>query len=259
LDEQYWQKLLDFHGKYYQRNMQLLKDFLILNRGYVFEAPREETVILLFSGGMDSTTMIDLAIRQWDSKVILLHFKRNSRNQEWEEAAVDHFYEFYVKRYPENILELIKLEVEIPLRVNKQYLDQDRKKVLGLPMRNATMWNNTITQAVYLTGKYQTTIRTILVGSVNDDLDNPESGPLSLLSQTVSACICTATWQWQIHSPLVDDSFQKGGLSKVDLVSHAREKGIPLEKTRSCFDKSEEPCSECLACENRMKAFQSRE
>ncbi|MFW9995501.1 MAG: 7-cyano-7-deazaguanine synthase [Candidatus Odinarchaeota archaeon] len=253
---QYWQKILDYNGKYYQRNMNQLKEFLVLNRGYVFEPPRGETVIIMFSGGMDSTSLIDLVVKHWDCRVILLHFKRNSRNQQWEEIAVDYFSEFYGEKYPENILELIKLEVEIPLRVNKQYLDQNRKKILGLPMRNATMWNHAITQAVYLSGKYQTTIRTILAGSVIDDLDNPESGPLSLLSQTISACICTAVWNWQIHSPMVDDSFQFGGISKADLVKYALDNSIPLERTRSCFDKTEEPCGECLACANRMKAFE---
>ena len=35
----------------------------------------------------------------------------------------------------------------------------------------------------------------------------------------------------------------------------ARENNIPIEKTRSCFDKSEKPCEKCLACINRINAF----
>lgn len=247
--------MLNLYGKSYNKNMELLQDFLKLNRGYIFEKPLDEMVIILCSGGMDSTILIDLVIKNWNSKVIIIYFERDSKNEKWEDEAVDYFYEFYQKRYPKNIVGLLKLKVQIPLRINKEYLDRTRQKILGLPMRNSTMWNNAIAQAVYLSGKYKTTIRTILVGSVKDDRDNPESGPLALLSQTVNTCICTAIWNWQIHSPLLDDSFKKGGFTKLDLIKYARDNGIQIEKTRSCFEKTEIPCGTCLACENRIKAF----
>ena len=247
--------MLNLYGKSYNKNMELLQDFLKLNRGYIFEKPIDEIVIVLCSGGMDSTILIDLVIKNWNSKVIIIYFKRDAKNEKWEERAVDFFYEFYKKRYPKNIVDLLKLRVQIPLRINKEYLDRTRQKILGLPMRNSTMWNNAIAQAVYLSGKYNTTIRTILIGSVKDDRDNPESGPLSLLSQTINTCICTAIWNWQIYSPLLDDSFKKGGFSKLDLIKYAQENDIRIEKTRSCFEKTEIPCGKCLACENRLNAF----
>ncbi|NVM01557.1 MAG: 7-cyano-7-deazaguanine synthase [Candidatus Helarchaeota archaeon] len=255
MDEEYWRKMLNLYGKSYNKNMELLQDFLKLNRGYIFEKPIDEMVIVLCSGGMDSTILIDLVIKNWNSKVIIIYFKRDAKNEKWEERAVDFFYEFYKKRYPKNIVDLLKLRVQIPLRINKEYLDRTRQKILGLPMRNSTMWNNAIAQAVYLSGKYNTTIRTILIGSVKDDRDNPESGPLSLLSQTINTCICTAIWNWQIYSPLLDDSFKKGGFSKLDLIKYAQENDIRIEKTRSCFEKTEIPCRKCLACENRLIAF----
>lgn len=259
MDENYWRKFLDLYGKYYKRNIELLQKFLILNRGYIFEKPYEEVVMVLCSGGMDSTTLVDLVIKSWNSKVIMTYFKRDSKNEKWEEMAVEYFYDFYKNKYPDNILELLKIEVQIPLRQNKEYFDRNRQKILGLPMRNSTMWNNAIAQAVYLNGKYKTTIRTILVGSVKEDRDNPESGPLSLLSQTINACICTAIWNWQIHSPLIDDSIRAGGFSKKDLIEYAYQNEIPIEKTRSCFENTEIPCGVCLACKNRIEAFEEYE
>jgi len=259
LNEEYWQKMLNLYGKYYKRNVEFLQNFLKLNRGYIFERALDETIIILCSGGMDSTILIDLVIKNWNSNVIIIYFKRGSKNEKWEEKSVDYFYKFYEKKYPENMVELLKLPVQIPLRINKEYLDRNRQKILGLPMRNSTMWNNAVTQAVYLSGKFKTTIRTILVGSVIDDRDNPESGPLSLLSQTINTCICTAIWNWQIHSPLLDDTIKKGGFSKLDLIKYARKNGIPIEKTRSCFGKTENPCGKCLACENRINAFKDYE
>jgi 7-cyano-7-deazaguanine synthase len=226
-------------------------------RGYVFEKPLGESIIILFSGGMDSTTLIDMVIKEWNSRVVLLYYRRDSRNQKWEEKAVDYFYEFYKSRYPQNIAELLKLEIQIPSRVNKQYLDETRKKIMGLPMRNATMWCNAVTQAVYLSGKYKETIRTILAGSVNEDTNSPESGYLSILSQSLHTCICLGIWNFQFNAPLMDDSFRPGGFSKADLVRYAKENGIPIEKSRSCFENTEEPCGKCLACQNRIAAFEA--
>jgi len=255
-DEKYWKRQLNYHGKNYQTNLEAIKQILIKNRGYVYEVPHEEIVIILFSGGMDSAILIDLVIKKWKCKVILIHFLRDAKNEKWENEAVDFFHDFYKKKYPENILELIKLKIQIPSRVNKEYMNRVRQKILGLPMRNSTMWNNAIMQAVYLTSKYDATIRTILAGSVIDDLDNPESGPLSLLSQTLHSCLCTATWNLQIWSPLTDDSLKEGGFSKYDLIEHAKKESIPIEKSRSCFGNKEDPCNECLACVNRNIAFQ---
>ncbi len=255
-DEEYWKRQLNYHGKQYQLNLDAIKQLLIKNRGYVYEVPHEEIVIVLFSGGMDSAILIDLVIKYWKCKVILLHFLREAKNEKWENEAVDFFHNFYKKKYPNNILELIKLRIQIPSRVNKEYLDRTRQKILGLPMRNSTMWNNAITQAIYLSGKHESTIRTILAGSVIDDLDNPESGPLSLLSQTLHSCMCTATWNLQVWAPLTDDSIRKDGFSKHDLIIYAKQENIPIEKSRSCFGDAKDPCNECLACINRNNAFQ---
>ena len=98
-DEEYWKRLLNYSGKNYQANIEELKRLLIKNRGYVYEKPLDETVIILFSGGMDSTILIDLVIKKWNCNVILLYFLRDAKNEKWENEAVDYFYDFFKKRY----------------------------------------------------------------------------------------------------------------------------------------------------------------
>ncbi|MFX0099771.1 MAG: 7-cyano-7-deazaguanine synthase [Candidatus Hodarchaeota archaeon] len=259
MSEDYWKKKLDYNAEGYQERIEEIKQILIRKRGYFFEEPTNETVIILLSGGMDSVTLVDLVISSWNCKVILLYFRRDARNDAWEEKSVDFFHEFYKKRYHDNVLELLKLDIQIPSRINKQYLDKTRKKIMGLPMRNATMWANAAAQAVYLGGKYGETIRTILAGSVPEDTDSPESGYLSVVSQSLHACICLGDWSFQFNAPLMDDSFKKHGYSKKDLVKYCKENGISLEKSRSCFSADENPCGNCLACENRTRAFQEQE
>jgi len=255
-EEAYWFNQLKANAQGYNDRIDTIKKMLINKRGYYFEKPEGEHVILLYSGGVDSTTLIDLVASKWNAKIILLYIRRGSRNQQYEENAVDFFYDFYKNRYPDNIIDLVKIETDVPTRVNKEYFDKNRRKVMGYPMRNSIMWSLGVSQAVYLGEKYETTIRTVLVGSVGDDSDSPESGYLSVLSMSLHACICLGTWNFQVNAPLMDNSFKVGGMFKKDLVAYCRQNDIPIEKSRSCFEASEEPCGQCLACIHRMKAFQ---
>lgn len=256
MGENYWRRKLEQFGISYGQNVEAIKNLLMNNRGYAFEVPKEELVILLFSGGMDSTILIEVIIKSWNCKLILLYFRRNSKNQEWEEKSVDHFYSFYKERFPEHVLELLKLEIEIPTRTNKEYLDRNRQKVMGLPLRNATMWNIAFTQAVYLGRKYEKNIRTILTGSVEEDLSSPESGILSILTQNLHACCALNIWNYQLLAPFIDGTLGKVW-DKIALLVYADQNDIPIQKTRSCFGAAKEPCNECLACKNRNKALDS--
>ena len=254
MNEEYWRRILVQSSKLYGKNVELIEAILIENRGYIREIPRDEYVILIFSGGMDSTILIDVIIREWNCKVILIYYKRNSKNQKWEEQSVDFFFNFYRERFPQNLVELIKLEIEIPSRANKKYLDRTRQKIMMLPLRNTIMWGYAFTQAVYLSGKYGTTIRTVIVGSVKEDISSPESGILSILSQNVHTCISMGLWYYQLLAPFIDGSLEKF-YNKVDLLQYAKKCNIPMERTRSCFGANEAPCNKCLACENRNNAY----
>jgi thymidylate synthase/7-cyano-7-deazaguanine synthase in queuosine biosynthesis len=252
--ENYWKYMLAEGGKQYKKNVESLKEVLKVNRGYVFEIPKDEHIVLLCSGGMDSITLIDLVIRQWNCKVILIYYKRKSKNQRWEEESVDFFYKFFKESFPENMLELIKIDIEIPLKLNKEYLDRTRQIYMGLPLRNTVMWDNSFAQAVYLSGKYKKTIRTVIVGSVEEDLTSPESGILAIISQNLHTCIAMGVWYYQLLGPFLDDSL--GHIyNKLDLLKYAEEYQIPIEKSRSCFGPDEKPCNECLACQNRNNAY----
>ncbi|MHA1478640.1 MAG: hypothetical protein ACTSPU_10615, partial [Promethearchaeota archaeon] len=100
MNEEYWQRLLAQNSKLYGQNVNSIEAILVENRGYLRDIPQDEHVILIFSGGMDSTILIDVIIRKWNCKVILLYYKRKSKNQKWEEKAIDFFFDFYQKRFP---------------------------------------------------------------------------------------------------------------------------------------------------------------
>ena len=223
-------------------------------KGELFQIPHKEIVVLLFSGGMDSVTLLDLIINVWNCRVILIYYQRNSKNQIFEEQSVSFFYDFYKEKYPENILELIFLPIEIPSKLNKEFFDRERQEIFGLPLRNNIMWSNAFTQAIYLSGKYKSTIRTVICGSVIEDLNTNESGTFSILSYNLNLCASLGLFYYQLLAPFIDGSLGRR-FNKKDLVNYASKNKIPLEKSRSCFSSSQEPCNECLACKNRNDAY----
>jgi 7-cyano-7-deazaguanine synthase in queuosine biosynthesis len=121
------------------------------------------------------------------------------------------------------------------------------------------MQNLAVMYAVSLNGKHDLNIRTILTGSVAEDQTEPELGLLSLRSQTLSTCIQLGDWDWQITSPLTDINLREYPLFKVNLIQYAVERGIPLEKTRTCFSADEVADGTCLACYKRLIAFEKAE
>jgi 7-cyano-7-deazaguanine synthase in queuosine biosynthesis len=245
--------------KNYQLNMSFIESILFGERGYVSKVPEKEDVVVLYSGGLDSTVMIDQIINEWDVRVNPLFVKRSARNEKYEEEAFDYFVGYFSNKFPGKIANPFKLTYQVPPKEFKQMFQKELSLTQGLPLRNSTLSNLAVMYAVALNGKYDKNVKTVLVGSVGDDTTEPETGLLSLRVQTLNTCIQLADWKWQVTSPLTD-LFISGTdepVYKMDLIKYAVENGIPLEKTRSCFSSYEIPDGTCIACFKRKKAFES--
>lgn len=240
----------------YIENIGVVEAILKKDRGYVFREPIKEPVIVAYSGGLDSTVAIEMIIKDWDSKVYPLFFKRGARSEKFEERAFDYFVDFYKKKHPSNVGEPMKISCQIPSAEIKQYIPNERTLTVGHPMRNSTMQNKAVEYAVALNNKLDLNINTILTGSVADDNTEPELGLLSLRSQNLNVCINTANWNWQITSPLIETSLKDRPISKAAIIRYAYWNNIPLDKTRTCFSDEEIADGTCLACINRLQAFE---
>ena len=241
--------------KNYVLNTGLLEDILLRERGYVTRIPRKEDVVVLYSGGLDSTVMLDMIIKEWDVKIHPLYIKRGAKAEKHEEKAVDYFYDYFKKKYPKNVGELAKVYYEVPPREFKKDFPKELAMTQGHPLRNSTLQNIAVMYAVSLNGKYGINAKTVLSGSVGEDGKEPESGLLSLRAQTLNTCIQLADWEWQITSPLTDIAIRDYPVYKKDLIQYAAKHNIPLEKTRTCFSKDNYADGTCFACKKRLKAF----
>lgn len=239
----------------YKENIETIENMLKSERGYVSKVPKNEPVVVLMSGGLDSSVMIDKIIEDWNVKVYPLFFRRGARAERPEEQAFDSFVNFYKRRFPENFKETKKLKYEIPPSELKENFPKALALTVGHPLRNSTMQNLAVMYAVSLNGKSGLNIKTIFFGSVAEDNTEPEQGLLSLRAQTLNACIQTADWGWQITSPLTDPFLTENPVYKADLIEYAMQKFIPLEKTRTCFSPYRTADGTCFACQKRLKAF----
>jgi len=243
----------------YEQNQKKIEDILLNERGFIAREPLDEDVVVLCSGGLDSSVMIERIIEEYNFKVHPLFIKRGARAEKFEEQAFNFFAAFYKSRFPDNIGEIAKLDYIIPPKKFKEHFPKALALTQGHPLRNSTMQNLAVMYAVALNGKLGLDIRTILTGSVAEDNTEPELGLLSLRAQTLNTCINLADWRWQITSPLTDTIFREKPLYKVNLIKYAVARSIPLEKTRTCFSGNEIADGTCFNCKKRLKAFEYAE
>jgi len=231
-----------------------VEKIFLSRRGYLFKPPLNEDVVLLASGGLDSSVTIDLIIREWDVRVHPLFVKRSARATPYEEEAFDFFVDFYKKRFPKNLLQPCKIEVEIPPLELKRYKMTSRLSVLGHPMRNAALQNIAAQYAAKLEASANVSVKTLLASTVADD-SFPHSCLLALRVENLAVCIDTGNWEMQVTSPLVDDQLPNRPYFKKDLILYAEKHKIPLEKTRSCIEGTAIPDGTCNECLGRLRAF----
>lgn len=241
----------------YDENLDFIEQILMDERKYVSKKPENEPAVVLCSGGLDSSVMLNKIIEDWNTIAYPLFFRRGARAEKHEEEAFDFFMDFYNKRFPDNIKEPAKIEYEVPPKNLKKNFPKNLALTQGHPLRNSTMQNLAVMHAVSLNRKHNLDIRTILSASVGEDNTEPEQGLLSLRSQTLNTCIQLGDWEWQVTSPLTD-FYLIGGkrpIYKTDLIKYAIDKGIPLEKTRTCFSSEKIADGTCFACFKRLDAF----
>ena len=249
-------KIVKENQNNFDTNKNKIEEILIKERGYIVQINKNDSVVLLVSGGLDSIITMAYIVEKFDVNVYPLFIKRGARAEKKELESAQYYVEFYQERYGSKIKNLFILNDEdIPAKQLKRDFPQERIKAIGHPLRNSTLQNYAVMYATYVNAKYNENVRTVLTGSVGDDTTCPELSILSLRSQTLNVCINLGDWNWQITSPLIDLELTPKTIFKRDLILWAREKGISLSKTRTCVSDSEISDGTCNECRRRLKVF----
>ncbi len=262
------------------KTIQAVESLLINKRGYIFKMPPPGTpIILLVSGGLDSTSLWGLLLEKYGLHVYPLFLYRDNHRSKKEHTAAKFFSIYFHKRYPtlsEKVYTFstrlsppeIMRALKNPLRYYhpQRLLDQINTK-------NGSLANNMpnchpqrvlpylhvfycLVYSQYLLEHFNIRAKTIFTAIlVGDGLFVPGQTFTSLQTALLSICSVTAEYDWQYCSLPLERELGYW-MEKKDLIIIGHALGIPLEKTWSCYKAGRYQCgNECLTCHSRRLEF----
>ncbi len=255
--------------------LKVLDNIFIKKRGFAFKMPLPgESVILLVSGGIDSTSLWNLLIRKYKLHVYPVYiFRRKLFDR--QRQSINFFSLLFKKKYPDLFHKPIVIPDRTIVSLGKTLKTKSAKEDLSLIIPNLVVSKNgsdytilTINSPGRLTRfsfdayeyahilKYQqgVNINTIFCGIIEDDSAIIRESTLTVLrSINLSFCLILGNFDWQFTGAL--ESNKVFSYDKAELIRLAIKNGLPLEKTWSCDKMGVLQCGTCPSCIQRKEAF----
>lgn len=200
-----------------------------------------DKVVVLWSGGIDSTGLIFVLLKKYNVKVFPIFVRHGQKNELYEEKSVWSYTKSFEKEFPNKFHQPFMVTTDIPA---KEFKKLDFKKYFFL--RNSDLINNAVRYAIYRD------IKTILISTTIHDLLD---GQKEYLKQKELEINKGTEENIALFSPFHEGWFPY--CTKESLIEFCREQNFDLSKTRSCYLSTENPCEKCDACKRRMEAFAS--
>ena len=214
--------------------------------------------LVLFSGGLDSSTCLALAIKEHGRDNVLALSVFYGQKHDKEIAAASAVAKHYGVKW--QILDLAKIfegsdctllkgsEGEIP----KESYAEQLTKTEGKPVSTYVPFRNGLFLAAAASEAIGCGCSVIYYGAHSDDA---AGNAYPDCSEAFNRAMNEAIWlgsgeQVKIEAPFV-------GLKKADVVRMGTELGVPFEKTWSCYEGGQRPCGKCGTCRDRAAAFEA--
>lgn len=212
--------------------------------------------MVLFSGGVDSTTCLAMAVDQYGSEnVIALSIAYGQKHQKEIEASrklaeyyhVEHLYLNLEKIFAYSDCSLLDhSDVEIP---EEDYASQ-LAKTDGKPVSTYVPFRNGLFLSSAASIALSKECGVIYYGAHSDDAaGNAYPDCSSVFNDAMNTAIYEGSGR-QLH---IEAPFVKW--TKADVVRKGFELKVPYELTWSCYEGGEKPCGKCGTCIDRAKAF----
>ncbi len=214
-------------------------------------------VLVLTSGGVDSSTCLAFAIEQYGREnVVALSITYGQKHAKELEAAekVAAYYDVELLRmdltqifeYSDCSL-LSHSEEEIP---QKSYADQ-QKETSGAPVSTYVPFRNGLFLSAAASVALSKGCEVVCYGAHSDDAaGNAYPDCSAEFVEAMDAAIQSGSGgQLRLEAPFVT-------LTKADVVREGLRLGVPYELTWSCYEGGERPCGVCGTCRDRARAFQ---
>lgn len=213
-------------------------------------------VLVLFSGGVDSTTALALAINQYGHEnVVALSISYGQKHDKEIQAAnqiakyyqVEHIFLDLAKIFEYSDCSLLNhSSKEIPHETYaKQLSKTDGKPVTTyVPFRNGLFLSSAASIAL------SKNCNLIYYGAHKDDAaGNAYPDCSEIFNNAMNQAIYEGSGhQLQIEAPFVNKS-------KADIVKIGLYLNVPYHLTWSCYEGNDKPCGKCGTCLDRQEAF----
>jgi 7-cyano-7-deazaguanine synthase len=175
-------------------------------------------VLLLASGGIDSTALLDFYLRR-KSSIACIHFQYGQPSAKSEEEAFRKITEYYGVRG-----EIIPLEFNMARRKDEV---SSRNALFVLVASSLGVSPVRIALGIHSDSPYYDCTRSF-INDCQQILDGYYSGAVRL------------------EAPFID-------FTKRDILNYCKLNGVPVNLTYSCLRKNYPPCGICPACLDRVK------
>ena len=215
-------------------------------------------ILVLSSGGVDSTTCLAMAVAEVGAENVLALSVYYGQKHDKEIQAAKKVAEYYgVQRMELDLsvifagsnCSLLKQSTEdIPLESYAQQIEEthgEHPVSTYVPFRNGLFLSSAASIAL------SHGCSKIMYGAHADDAAGAAYPDCSLdfVNAMNQAIYLGSGNQLKIEAPFVS-------LTKADVVKKGLELGVPYELTWSCYEGGEKPCGKCGTCIDRMRAFE---
>ncbi|MFY8275444.1 7-cyano-7-deazaguanine synthase QueC [Pseudoalteromonas sp. SSDWG2] len=204
-----------------------------------------EKVVVIYSGGMDSFTVLNKALRQ-GHEVYALSFNYGQRHVKELEVAKAVCEELGVDHKIVDISAINQLiggssltdDIDVP----EGHYEEESMKSTVVPNRNMILLSLAVGYAVSLKAT-----KVFYGAHSGDHAIYPDCRP-EFVKKMDDVCRIANYDEVEIFCPYLDNS-------KIDILKDGLEMGLDYSKTWTCYNGREKACGKCGACQERLEAF----
>ena len=212
--------------------------------------------LVLFSGGVDSTTCLAEAVNKYGSEEVLALSVSYGQRHKKELAAARKLAAFYGVKHRELDLAAIFAGSDCSLLegsqndIPKESYAEQLKATDGKPVSTYVPFRNGLFLASAASIALAEGCSELYYGAHSDDAaGNAYPDCSEAFNNAINEAIYIGSGeQLRVMAPFI-------GLSKADVVARGLKLKVPYEKTWSCYEGGDKPCGVCGTCRDRAAAF----
>lgn len=214
--------------------------------------------LVLFSGGVDSTTCLALAIERYGTENVIAlsvsYGQKHIREIDAAKALAEYYHVKHLQLELASVFEgsgcslLQGADEDIP----KESYAQQLNKTNGAPVSTYVPFRNGLFLATAASIALSRDCGVVYYGAHSDDAaGNAYPDCSQAFNKAMNDAIYIGSGnQLKVEAPFI-------GMTKAEVVKQGLALNVPYELTWSCYEGSDKPCGACGTCRDRAAAFEA--